>query len=74
MKGINTPGQALDSGGVASFSAPRDGVSHLAFPALAPERNHHADSFPLAPLGNEIPYDMIEQGISSAVTNKAPSL
>jgi hypothetical protein len=53
MKGINTPGQALDSGGVASFSAPRDGVSYLAFPALAPERNHHADSFPLAPLGNE---------------------
>ncbi|MXI85298.1 hypothetical protein [Sphaerochaeta halotolerans] len=37
MKGINTPGQALDSGGVASFSAPRDGVSHLAFPALARE-------------------------------------
>jgi hypothetical protein len=53
MKGINTPGQALDSGGVASFSTPRDGVSHLAFPALARERNHHADSFPLAPLGNE---------------------
>ena len=53
MKGINTPGQALDSGGVASFSAPRDGVSHLAFPALARKRNHHADSFPLAPLGNE---------------------
>jgi hypothetical protein len=53
MKGINTPGQALDSGGVASFSAPRDGVSHLAFPALARERNHHADSFPLAPLGNK---------------------
>ncbi|WP_133299325.1 hypothetical protein [Sphaerochaeta halotolerans] len=53
MKGINTLGQALDSRGVASFSAPRDGVSHLAFPALAPERNHHADSFPLAPLGNE---------------------
>ncbi|MXI85750.1 hypothetical protein [Sphaerochaeta halotolerans] len=38
MKGINTPGQALDSGGVASFSTPRDGVSHLVFPALAPER------------------------------------
>jgi hypothetical protein len=54
MKGINTPGQALDSGGVASFSASRDGVSHLAFPALARERNHHADSFPLAPLGNKI--------------------
>jgi hypothetical protein len=55
MKGINTPGQALDSGGVASFSTPRDGVSHLAFPALARERNHHADSFPLAPLGNKLP-------------------
>nr|WP_237446332.1 hypothetical protein [Sphaerochaeta halotolerans] len=54
MKGINIPGQAMDSGGVSSFSAPRDGVSHLAFPALAPERNHHADSFPLAPLGNEL--------------------
>jgi len=38
MKGINTSGQELNSGGVASFSAPRDGVSHLAFPALAPER------------------------------------
>ncbi|RFU95803.1 hypothetical protein DYP60_02015 [Sphaerochaeta halotolerans] len=53
MKGINTSGQALNSGGVASFSAPRDGVSHLAFPALAPERNHHDGSFPLAPLGND---------------------
>jgi endonuclease-3 len=53
MKGINTPGQALDSGDVSSFSAPRDGVSHLAFPALAPERNLPADSFPLAPLGND---------------------
>jgi hypothetical protein len=53
MKGINTPGQALDSGGVASFSAPRDGVSHLAFPALSRERNLPADSFPLAPLVNE---------------------
>ncbi|MBG0766102.1 MAG: hypothetical protein H0S77_00680 [Spirochaetaceae bacterium] len=53
MKGINTPGQALDSGGVASFSAPRHGVSHLAFPALARGRNLPADSFPLAPLGNK---------------------
>jgi hypothetical protein len=53
MKGINTPGQALDSGGVASFSAPRDRVSHLAFPALARGRNHPADTFPLAPLGNQ---------------------
>ncbi|MGB4406670.1 MAG: hypothetical protein WBI82_07415 [Sphaerochaeta sp.] len=35
MKGINTPGQALERGDVASFSAPRGGVSHLAFPALA---------------------------------------
>ncbi|MXI85915.1 hypothetical protein [Sphaerochaeta halotolerans] len=43
----------MDSGGVASFSAPRDGVSHLAFPALSRERNFPADSFPLAPLGNE---------------------
>ena len=34
MKGINTPGQALDLGGVASFSAPRGGVFHLTFPAL----------------------------------------
>jgi hypothetical protein len=55
MKGINTLGQAMDSGGVASFLfALRDGVSHLAFPALARERNHHAGSFPLAPLGNDI--------------------
>ncbi|MGB4406586.1 MAG: alpha/beta hydrolase family protein [Sphaerochaeta sp.] len=30
-----SPGQALERGGVASFSAPRGGVSHLAFPALA---------------------------------------
>jgi hypothetical protein len=57
MKGINTPWQALDSGGVASFSAPRGGVSHLAFPALAPERNYHADSFPLAPLENQLQTD-----------------
>ncbi len=34
MKGINTPGQALERGGVASYSAPRDRVSHLAFPKL----------------------------------------
>ncbi|MBG0767640.1 MAG: hypothetical protein H0S77_08570 [Spirochaetaceae bacterium] len=45
MKGINTPGQALDSGGVASFSAPRDGVSHLAFPALAPESKPSPDIY-----------------------------
>jgi len=43
----------MDSGGVASFSTPRDEVSHLAFPALARQRNHYADSFPLAPLGNK---------------------
>ncbi|WP_133299345.1 hypothetical protein [Sphaerochaeta halotolerans] len=53
MKGINTSRQELNSGGVASFSAPRDGVSHLAFPALARQRNPYTDSFPLAPLGNQ---------------------
>jgi hypothetical protein len=71
MKGINTPWQALDSGGVASFSTPRDGVSHLTFPALAPERNHHADSFPLAPLGNEnlvFPAEFTKRKFTSMVT------
>ncbi|MGB4405352.1 MAG: hypothetical protein WBI82_00635 [Sphaerochaeta sp.] len=29
MKGINTPGQALERGGVASFSAPRGGYLTL---------------------------------------------
>ncbi|MBG0767522.1 MAG: hypothetical protein H0S77_07945, partial [Spirochaetaceae bacterium] len=62
MKGINTSGQALDSGGVASFSAPRDGVSHLAFPALAPERNLPSDSFPLAPLGNDDTIPFVSAG------------
>jgi len=37
IKGINTPGQALDPGGVASSWAPKGEVSHLAFPALARE-------------------------------------
>jgi hypothetical protein len=64
MKGINTSGKALNSGGVASFSAPRDGVSHLAFPALSRERNHHDDSFPLAPLGNHLSYGIQEQKAS----------
>ena len=59
MKGINTPGQALDLGGVASFSAPRDGVSYLAFPALSRERNLPADSFPLALVGNEDFVDIV---------------
>ncbi|MBG0767823.1 MAG: hypothetical protein H0S77_09500 [Spirochaetaceae bacterium] len=72
MKGINTPGQALDSGGVASFSAPRDGVSYLAFPALARERNHHADSFPLAPLGNQI--GLSEGGINIQQVAPHPNL
>ncbi len=54
MKGINTSGQALNPGGVASFSAPRDGISHLAFPAFAREKNYHDGSFPLAPLGNQV--------------------
>jgi hypothetical protein len=35
MKGINTPGQALEGGGVASFTEPRGALSHLAFPSLA---------------------------------------
>ncbi len=35
MKGINTSGQALERGGVASFSEPRGALSHLAFPSLA---------------------------------------
>jgi hypothetical protein len=63
MKGINTSGQELNSGGVASFSAPRDGVSHLAFPALAWERNQHDGSFPLAPLGNEPNSSKDERGM-----------
>jgi len=54
MKGINTPGQALGNGGSASFSAPVDGVFHLAFPALARDWNHHTASSPLASLGNHI--------------------
>ena len=53
MKGINTPGQALESGGFASFSAPRGGVFHLAFPALARDWNHQDASPPLASLGNQ---------------------
>jgi hypothetical protein len=63
MKGIDTSWQELNSGGVASFSVPRDGVSHLAFPALAPERNHHDGSFPLAPLGNEPNSSRDERGM-----------
>ncbi len=54
MKGINTPGQAMESGGVASSWAPaRGGVFHLAFPALARDWNHQDASPPLASLGNE---------------------
>ncbi|MBI9096702.1 MAG: hypothetical protein JEY71_17725 [Sphaerochaeta sp.] len=33
MKGINTPGQALERGGVASFSAPRGSRISPCFPA-----------------------------------------
>ncbi|MBI9095046.1 MAG: hypothetical protein JEY71_09210 [Sphaerochaeta sp.] len=32
MKGINTPGQALERGGVASFSAPRGSRISPCFP------------------------------------------
>jgi len=40
MKGIHTPGQAQESGGFASFSAPRGEVWILTLPALAREREH----------------------------------
>ncbi|MCF7953942.1 MAG: hypothetical protein K9K78_07700 [Spirochaetales bacterium] len=53
MKGINTPGQALDLGGFASFAAPRGGVFLLAFPALAREWNLLIASAPLASFGNK---------------------
>ena len=53
MKGINTPGQALKSGGKASSWAPRGVVFHLAFPALAREWNQYTASAPLASLGND---------------------
>jgi len=53
MKGIKTPGQALDPGGFASFSAQRGGVFHLAFPALARDWKHQDTSTPLASLGNQ---------------------
>ncbi|MBI9096804.1 MAG: hypothetical protein JEY71_18280 [Sphaerochaeta sp.] len=33
MKGINTPGQALERGGVASFSAPRGSRISPCFPS-----------------------------------------
>jgi hypothetical protein len=56
MNCINTPVQALECGGVASSWAPRGGVSHLAFPALAREWNHHTASIPLASLGNQTNY------------------
>jgi len=35
MKGLNTPGQELERGGVAFFTEPRGALSHLAFPVLA---------------------------------------
>ncbi len=53
MKGINPSGQAPNTGGVASFSAPRDRVSPLAFPTLAREKNHYDVSFSLVPLENQ---------------------
>jgi len=55
MKGINTLGQELKRGGFASLSAPRGGVSHLAFPSLAQASNHRDAPFPLASLGNKEP-------------------
>jgi len=53
MKGINSLGQALESGGFAPSWAPRGGVFHLAFPALAREWNHQDASTPLASFGNK---------------------
>jgi hypothetical protein len=40
MKGINTPGQALDPGHIVAHSAPRGGVFHLAFSTLTRKRIH----------------------------------
>lgn len=51
---INTSGHALDAGGFVSTAAPRTGVFHLAFPALAREWKHINASAPLAPFGNEL--------------------
>ncbi|MCF7953050.1 MAG: hypothetical protein K9K78_03095 [Spirochaetales bacterium] len=39
MKGINTPGFALNPAGFSSWAAPKGGVFRLAFPALAREWN-----------------------------------
>lgn len=57
MKDIDTPGQALESGGFATFAAPRSGVFHLALLALARQGNHHDASFPtfLLPRGPASP-------------------
>jgi hypothetical protein len=52
MKGSNTPGQALESGGVASFPGQRRGI-FLDFPALAREWNHQNASAHLASLESQ---------------------
>ncbi|MBI9094518.1 MAG: hypothetical protein JEY71_06530 [Sphaerochaeta sp.] len=56
MKGINTPGQALERGGVASFSAPRGSRISPCFPG----QTHHADltifgTYNLVGDGNSVP-------------------
>jgi len=48
MKGTKPPGQALDSGGFAAFSASRGGVFPLAFPALASLGNHPSPTIRLS--------------------------
>ena len=53
MKGITTPGQALDKGGFASFVAPRGEVCNLTFPALARKSGPLHGPSPLAPFGNQ---------------------
>jgi hypothetical protein len=40
MRGINTPGQALDPGSFASYSTPRGGVFLLTVPALVRQCGH----------------------------------
>ncbi|MXI85895.1 hypothetical protein [Sphaerochaeta halotolerans] len=56
MKGINTLGLRRR----CLLFHSRDGVSHFTFQELARKRNHHADSFPLTPLGNDSFYIAVQ--------------
>ncbi|MBI9095445.1 MAG: hypothetical protein JEY71_11230 [Sphaerochaeta sp.] len=53
MKGINTPGQALGPGGVASFSEPRGSRISPCFPGTRSVMEPWNASATLASLGNE---------------------